>query len=587
MRRLYIGGVVNILGVSDWRCRHDSSASVVCDGVLVAAVEEERFTRKKHDGSLPLHAIEYCLHAAGLTMAEVDFLAFPSLPFRTGPDSGMAEVDTATLRQLHSTGVVPRRALVHKRVLEACLSSTKSRLLNRLMHPDVRAGLLALRDHFDELPPIRFFGHHAAHAAAAFFASGMERAAVATVDGRGSWFASAAWAADSSGVRRLAAEPFTNSLGFFYRDCTDVVGLGEFGEGKTMGLAAYGDSEVFAESLRRVLDTTVTDRWYSYRAEPGLKSTGVLRRTNESILGAPYPDFAAACQAQLQAAVGRVAEAACKLAGASTLCLGGGVMLNCSSNGALAASGRYDAISLFPASGDAGLSVGAALLCSAEQGRLDRGVLRSAYWGPEFSRQDCESALRGEPRVRYRLARDIATEAAQSLAAGKVAGWFQGRMEIGPRALGNRSILADSRSTEVRDRVNQLKGREPWRPLAPSVLAERAVEYFDLMCDSPFMLLATQVRPHRRAEVAGIVHVDGSARPQTVVRDRNRPFYDLIAAFERATGVPMILNTSFNAAGEPIVCTPADAIRTFLRTGIDVLYLGDFVVERGDQLTVI
>jgi carbamoyltransferase len=255
------------------------------------------------------------------------------------------------------------------------------------------------------------------------------------------------------------------------------------------------------------------------------------------------------------------------------------VSLNCSSNGALLTSGITNSLSLFPAAGDNGLPVGAALMAAFEAGEYRPQRISQAYVGPEFTDDECERTLArysGEG-ISFTRAADVARDTAKLLASGAVVGWFQGRMELGPRALGNRSILADPRSTETRDRVNRIKRRELWRPLAPSVLAERAGEYFDLGGSSPFMLLAVPVRSEKRAIVPAITHVDGSARPQTVTREQNRRYHDLIAAFERETAIPMVLNTSFNDASEPIVCTPDDAVRTFLASDLDALVLGSSI----------
>lgn len=272
-----------------------------------------------------------------------------------------------------------------------------------------------------------------------------------------------------------------------------------------------------------------------------------------------------------------MAEAGCR----ELVCLGGGVALNCSANGALLASRVAERVWVFPASGDAGLAVGAALLCAAEQGEPVRDKLERAYWGPDCGRAACEAALRDEARVAVCDVRgSLAETVAQALADGKIVGVCRGRMEFGPRALGNRSILADSRRVEIRDRVNRLKGRELWRPLAPAVPAERAGEFFELRHESPFMLLRADVKTSVRALIPGAVHVDGSARPQTVTREQNEFYYDLLGRFGEMTGVPVVLNTSFNVVGEPVVCTPGDAIRSFLAAGLDLLVLGDLLVER-------
>jgi carbamoyltransferase len=258
------------------------------------------------------------------------------------------------------------------------------------------------------------------------------------------------------------------------------------------------------------------------------------------------------------------------------------VSLNCSANGVIRRAGLAREVWAFPAAGDAGLSVGAALLAAAAHGEVDTDRLDHAYWGPESADGEIEAALGSEARLAFHRSTDVATETAALLADGRVIGWFQGRMEFGPRALGNRSILADPRSAAMRDHVNRLKGREQWRPLAPSVLAHRAGDYFELEGESPFMLFAAQVRQERRAQVPAIVHVDGSARPQTVTPRQNPRYHALLSAFERKTGVPILLNTSFNGAWEPIVASPGQAVSTFIACGLDALVIGDYIAVRRD-----
>jgi carbamoyltransferase len=271
------------------------------------------------------------------------------------------------------------------------------------------------------------------------------------------------------------------------------------------------------------------------------------------------------------------------MAGTGELCLGGGAMLNCSSNGALQKASLAANIWVFPGASDCGLSVGAAALCAAELGELERARLSQAYLGPEFTESECEQELRREKNIAWRRVGNIENEVAEYLAGGETVGWFQGRMEFGPRALGNRSILADPRDPEMHKRVNRIKGREYWRPLGPVVNAERSSEYFELSGPSPFMLFRVNVVPSMRSTIPAVVHVDGSARPQTVTKDQNPRLRKLLTAFDHLTSVPVLLNTSFNAAGEPIVCTPRDAIKAFLAMRLDCLAIGDFVVTRASD----
>lgn len=575
---------MNILSFTDWLGGHDTAAALVCDGALVAAAEQERFSRLKHDGSIPFDAIDYCLREAGITIEDVDRVAFPCRPFRSGRNSEMAEMDPGFLRRLRADGAVRRRALVHKRLLDVYLNLGAPFDVDWMMQAAVREGFESFRERYGRIPAVSYYDHHRSHAASVYFTSGLDRAAVVTIDGRGGSYATVTWKAEGKRIERMRAEPYTNSLGIYYEKCTVYLGLGEFGQGKTMGLASYGDPQLFEERVFRMLDVP-DGGWYRYRREPDAELLGFPPRDGEPIVEEPYPHFAASAQQLLERAIARVVASALEDSKSRDLCLGGGVILNCSSNGALLASGIASSISVFPASGDAGLPVGAALLCAAEFGELRQERISHAYWGPAFGEVECRAALEREASVEYRRAENLSDEVAASLAAGKVVGWFDGRMELGPRALCHRSILADPRTVEMRDRVNRLKGREPWRPLAPVVVAERASDFFALPAPSSFMLFAALVHPSRRNEVPAVVHVDGSARPQTVTREQNPPIHDVITAFSARTRVPVVLNTSFNSAGEPIVCSPQDAIRTFLRMGLDLLVLGPYVARRRDRVT--
>jgi carbamoyltransferase len=572
---------VIILSFTDWASNHDSAAAIVCDGELIAAAEEERFSRRKHDGSMPIRAIEFCLRQAGVRMSDVDLLVFPGRPFRSGRDSEIAEASWEFLRQLRRDNAIRRRAFAHKALLSAYVRLPMRTPLDDTMLPDAMAGFDKLRDHFGGLPPRRYYDHHLTHAAAAFLTSGLPRAAVATIDGRGASYATVTWRADGTKLTRLRSEPWTNSLGIFYELCSMHLGLGTFGQGKVMGLAPYGDAACVTAQMSAMLDTATTP-WYRVHHIPFETVLGFGPRAKQSILAPPYTDFAAGVQRSLEIAVRRVVESAQRDTGLTDVCLGGGVSLNCSSNGALVTAGVAPTLSLFPAAGDNGLPVGAALLAAFEAGEYTPKRITHAYFGPAFNDAECEAALgrAGGATFGFYRSPNVAPDIAKLLADGAVVGWFQGSMEIGPRALGNRSIIADPRSVATRDRVNRIKGRERWRPLAPSVLAECAGDFFDLAGDSPFMLLAVPVRPDKRAIIPAVTHVDGSARPQTVTREQNQPYYDLISAFERETGVPVILNTSFNDASEPIVCTPDDAVRTFLATDLDALVLGSFVATK-------
>ncbi len=568
---------MNILGfVYGFRC-HDTAAAIVCDGKLIAAVEEERFTRRKHDSAFPAHSIDYCLRSAGLSMDQVDLIAFPERPYRSGRDSYLAEMNWNSLLQLRARKAASFKSLLHKGLLDTLLPLGFR--WNWQMQSAVAEGFDRLKLTYPKLPPVRFYDHHRAHAAATYLTSGAEAAAVVTLDFSGGPYSTATWRGHESSIDRLETELWFNSLGEFYWDATAYLGFGGFAEGKTMGLAPYGDSRRFEALFETVLERKDSHR-FKYCGWPSGTALGFAARSVESPLDVPFPDVAAAVQMALEAGQQRTVESAVGGANSRIVCLGGGVALNCSANGALLKSGIVDSAWVFPAANDAGLSVGAALLCAADVRELGTQRLEHAYWGPEFTDAECEAAILQEARVLHRRSNgNMNEEIAKALAAGQIVGICRGRMEFGPRALGNRSIIADPRRIEIRDRVNRLKGREFWRPLAPSVLAEEASKFFELGQPSPFMLFRTQVKPEKRSIVPAIVHVDGSARPQTVTREGNPAFYELILAFYRRSGVPIVLNTSFNSASEPIVCTPRDAIASFLATGLDLLVLGDFLVE--------
>jgi carbamoyltransferase len=568
---------VIVLGFTYWNGSHDSSAAIVQDGMLLAAAELERFTRNKHDGGVPFDAIDYCLREAGVRMQDVDAIAYPDLPFRTGPNSQLAETSPQSVADIVKAGRMRRRTMAHKHALSIALKLGIAR--DAGMNPLVADAFHLLEKRYGTLPPVRFYGHHLSHAAAAYLTSGLDDAAVATLDGRGGALSSATWHAHDVQIARLEDEPYSNSLGWFYRDCTRYAGLGDFGEGKLMGLAPYGDARGQLAAVNQLIDT-VDARWFRYKRPPRDAGIGFGARAHDELLEGPWRDFAAAAQHALERGYERAVRSAIGASRSRNLCVGGGVAMNCSANGKLLASGIADRMWLFPASGDAGLSVGAALLASRDMGAATHARIDSPYWGPAFTDDECEKVLNATSGVSFTRAQDLSNEVAAVLARGDVVGWFQGRMELGPRALGNRSILADPRSVAMRDKANRVKRREQWRPLAPSILAERTGEWFEMVPPNSFMLFAVQARPITRERAPAIVHVDGSARPQPVSRALNPRYYDLIGAFERTTGVPILLNTSFNDAGEPIVCTPADAVRTFLATDLDALVLGPFIARK-------
>ena len=434
---------------------------------------------------------------------------------------------------------------------------------------------------------MRFVGHHLAHAISGYAYSGFDEAAVIVMDGRGAWEATSIWHGRNGRLEHLLTIPFPDSIGYFYSEFTEYLGFQRNSdEWKVMGLAPYGKAGV---DLRAFIEPEATP--YKVHARK-LVANGVApfaemtrlfgpRREPESELGERHKDVAYAVQDACELAMMSVVKMAIEKTKCRNICLAGGVALNSKANGQIAASGIVDKIFVQPAASDDGVALGAALAPYLEgSGSLPMSAMRHAYLGPEFDDETIETALRTY-KLKYTRLHDTAATTAELLSNGKILGWFQGRMEFGPRALGSRSILADPRDPEMNAKVNNaVKFREWWRPFAPSMKKEAAGEYLESAGDSPFMILTAQVRPEKRAVIPAVTHVDGSARPQTVEKEINPLYWQLIDEFGKRTGVPVIMNTSFNLRGEAIVHTPTDALRTFFSSGMDALVIGSFLVEK-------
>jgi carbamoyltransferase len=554
-----------ILGINCYT--HDSSAALLRDGQVVFAAAEERFSRVKKDNSFPRRAIQAALDHAGIRVADLDAVAFGW--------------NRPGLTPLHTL----RSALTGR--IQPSLRYTAGSLyglVGELYHGN---GLGALRWWFGHLPKERIYhiDHHEAHAWSTYALSGFDDALVLVMDGRGAFQASTIYHGRGGALKRLRVYPWPNSIGAFYEGFTDLLGFERHSdEWKVMGLAAYGRPTVpLHECLRvtrdgyRVNGRIVCGR-HPADIEPLVRRFGP-RRDPEKFIAEGDKDLAASVQQATEEAVFALVREGIRLTGCRRLCLAGGVAMNSKANGKLLASGLIDDIFIQPAATDDGTAIGAALGVYAARGQpVPRAVMEDVYLGPEYP--DIESTLRAYKLSAVRVP-DIAGVTAHLLAQGFIVGWFQGRMEFGPRALGNRSILADPRDVRMKDRVNEcVKFREGWRPFAPACLAEKAHEYFRPAYPSPFMILTFEVRPEKRAVIPAVTHADHSARVQTVERRLNPRFWELIAAFERLTGVPVVLNTSFNLRGEPIVCTPKDAIRTFYSSGLDFLALGDYLLAK-------
>jgi carbamoyltransferase len=573
---------VLVLGINAFHA--DASCAILRDGELVAAVEEERLTRIKHCAGFPAQAARRCLEMAGVDPAQLDHIAVSR-----DPSANM-------LRKLLSllSGAAPAGMLA-------------SRLGNAARVRDIGEALADALGVRQIAAPVHKVEHHRAHLASAFFASPFDDAAVLSVDAFGD-FTSTMWGVGRGrSLEVLGQIGYPHSLGTFYTAVTQWLGFPKYGdEGKVMGLAPYGQPR-FLDVLRQAChvegDGFALDvSWFTHATEgaPMIWDAGtpvVSRLWSHRFLeelgparepGAPltslYEDVAASLQALTEEVVIHLARALQRRTGATRLCLAGGVALNSVANGKLRASTPFREIFVQPAAGDNGTSLGAALWVEhVLLGRPRRFVMRHAYTGPSFDAEACEAAARSLGDVEVRRVDDPAAlcdETAAALADGEVVGWFQGAMEFGPRALGNRSVLADPRRADMKDTLNRrIKHREPFRPFAPAVLAERADDWFLDAQPSPAMLMVLPFRPEKRAAVGAVAHADGSGRLQTVERETNPLFYSLIEAFERRTGVPILLNTSFNE-NEPIVCTPDEAAACFQRTQMDRVVLGPFVVKR-------
>ena len=520
----------------------DGAAALLIDGQLVAAAEEERFLGVKFaNGTLPASAVRYCLQAAGIQLQQVDQLVFPGATYAGFED-------------------VLRRYFEFR---------------------------------FGYAPPIELVDHHLAHAASTFYGSGWDNALVVTADFSGDGTSTAIFAGGKNGLSELERYPKPNSLGVFYSCVTQWLGFQkDSDEYKVMGMAAHGRP---LHNLSHVLE--VTDRGYELHDEftrgltPGSPAPSKQERLFDEF-PLPWParlpgdpidtlhfDVAASAQQQLEQAMSRVVARHVSATGLNRLCLAGGVALNCKMNQVLRESLPLESVYVPPVASDAGLALGAAFLAARRLGDTIT-PLPHAYWGPEFSESEVRTTL-DRAGARYRHCDDPLSEAVRLLTAGRIVGWFQGHMEYGPRALGNRSILADPRRADMQDLINKkVKFREEFRPIAPAVLHEQGANYFAGYADSPYMTQTFDALPVTRSQAPAIVHRDGTCRLQSVHRATNPRFHDLISRFAATTGLPMLVNTSLNAYNDPMACEPFQALRTYFTTGLDALFLGDLLLEK-------
>ena len=589
----------HILGISAYY--HDSAACLIRDGEIIAAGQEERFTRKKGDPDFPARSVEYCLKTAGIEAKDLDFVGFYDKPL-----------------------------LKFERILETYLGVVPKGFRSFLM-----AGPLWMKEklHMEKqlrkslgfTGPVLYAEHHESHAASAFFPSPFEEAAILTIDGVGEWATATIGHGKGNDIELLRELKWPDSVGLLYSAFTYFTGFKvNSGEYKVMGLAPYGEPKYVDRILSEVIDLRedgsfkMNQQYFNYLS--GLTMTNGHfekifdgpKREPESKLTQREMDLARSVQEVTEMIMMRMANTAHKETGSENLVLAGGVALNCVGNGKLLRDGPFRNIWIQPAAGDAGGALGVAQLIWHRHLKKPRTVvagkdsMKGAYLGPDFGPEEIQSFLDSVGASYRKLERpELLKEVATVLTDEKIVGWFNGRMEFGPRALGSRSIIGDPRSPRMQAQMNlKIKFREGFRPFAPSVLRDRVHEWFEMDVDSPYMLLVAPVKNERqiamtdeqkktlwgidmlnvpRSDIPAVTHVDYSARVQTVSRDTNPDYYDLIAEFDRMTGCPVIVNTSFNVRGEPIVCTPEDAYRCFMRTHIDYLVLGPYLLEKTAQ----
>ncbi|MBT3181144.1 MAG: carbamoyltransferase [Deltaproteobacteria bacterium] len=589
-----------VLGLSAFY--HDSAASLISDGIIVAAAQEERFSRIKHDPRFPIHAIQYCLREAGIDISQVDHVVFYEKP--------IPKFERLLMSYLT---VAPRGLLSWLRAMPSWLSC-------KLHIPRVIQKKLGYKG------DILFTEHHEAHAASSFYPSPYDSAAILTMDGVGEWATASYGIGQDNEIIIKKELHFPDSLGLLYSAFTFFTGFKvNSGEYKLMGLAPYGEPKYKDLILEHLVDLKedgslrLNLSYFDFLS--GLKMTngrfaklfGGPPRIPESDITQREMDIAASIQAVTEEAVLRMARHVRRETGMKKLCIAGGVALNCVANGRLIREGIFDDIWVQPAAGDAGAALGAALsVWHSYLGKkriVSRGKdsQRGSYLGPSYSNVEIERFLMNADCTYHQMKRrDRNIEVAQMLSDGKIVGYFSGRMEFGPRALGARSILGDPRRKEMQTIMNlKIKNRESFRPFAPSVLEERAGDYFDISCRSPYMLFVANLNEDRRifdvppkntpmmerlkaarSDIPAVTHIDYSARLQTVDVDDNPDYHEIISEFEKLTGCAVIVNTSFNIRGEPIVCYPEDAYRCFMSTEMDILVLEDYILYKGEQNTL-
>lgn len=596
---------MRILGVSAFY--HDSAAALIDNGRIIAAAQEERFTRKKHDASFPRQAITYCLDEAGLTLDQIDYVAFYDKPF-------------LKFERLIETylAFAPRGFRSFKMAMPVWL---KEKLFQKDL---LRKQFQSFDPDFNWQDKLLFSEHHMSHAASAFFPSPFEEAVVLTMDGVGEWATTSVAIGKSNALEIVKEIHFPHSLGLLYSAMTYYTGFRvNSGEYKVMGLAPYGEPKYTREILENLIDVKddgsfrLNQKYFDYCT--GLTMTnghfdnlfGAPPRKPEEEITQRHMDLAASVQAVTEQVVLKLTRALAKETGQKNLCLAGGVALNCVANGKVLRDNKFENVWVQPAAGDAGGALGAAFAANHIHKGQPRFVpklgdsMQGSYLGPSYEDDEIATRLKSVGANFETVSEDEKIDtAARALADGKAIGWFQGRMEFGPRALGGRSFLGDPRSPEMQKQLNlKIKYRESFRPFAPSVLREDVTDWFDIESDSPYMLMVTTVgERHRhqlsdeenglfgierlnvqRSDIPAVTHVDYSARIQTVHAETNPQYHALLSKFKELTGCPVVVNTSFNVRGEPIVCTPEDAFRCFMGTEAEMLVIGNLILRKENQ----
>ena len=600
-----------IVGISCYY--HDSAAALIINGEIISAVQEERFTRKKHDPSFPKEALKYCLENNSLTLKDIDYVIYYEKPL-------------LTFERLLETylGVAPRGGRSFIAAMQVWLKEKlflKSEIKTQLKK--IQNELKDVEEKKFDFPELLFSEHHLSHAASAFYPSPFQEAAILCMDGVGEWATTSAWIGKGNEIKPLWEISFPHSLGLLYSAFTYYCGFKvNSGEYKLMGLAPYGEPK-YVDLIKKNLINIKEDGSFRlemsyFKYHRGFRMTGRKfhklfgkpPRESESILTQFHMDLAASIQVVTEEITIALARSIKKETGIKNLCLAGGVALNCVSNGKLLKESIFDDIWIQPAAGDAGTALGAALLtfyqhCGNDRSTRGNDSMKGSYLGPSFSNSFIQNYLKKiNAPYKYQEDDDLFVELAKLLKEGKVVGWFNGPMEFGPRALGARSIIGDPRNLEMQSVMNlKIKYRESFRPFAPSILEEDVSTQFEMNSKSPYMLLVAPIKKELcfemtkeqsklfgieklnipRSTIPAITHVDYSARVQTVAKETNPRYYRLIKAFKQETGCPTLINTSFNVRGEPIVCSPQDAYRCFMRTEMDVLVLENQILLKTEQ----